>query len=54
MFKFYNIKDLIMLLVKNLKQKRSSKKLANKLLKSFKILKFIKKQAYKLVLLIIY
>ena len=54
MFKIYNIEDLIILLVKNLKQKRSSKKLADKLLKSFKILKFIEKQAYKLALLIIY
>ena len=43
MFKFYNVKDLIILLVKNLKQKRSNKKLVDKLLKSFKILKFIKK-----------
>ena len=35
MFKFYNAKDLILLLAKNLKQKRSNKKLADKLLKSF-------------------
>ena len=54
MFKFNNVKDLIILSVKNIKQKRLSKKLADKLLKSFKILKFIEKQAYKLVFSITY
>ena len=31
----YNEEDLILLLIKNLKQKRLSKKLFNKLIKSF-------------------
>ena len=41
MFKLYNAKDLIILFIENLKQKRLNKKFADKLLKSFKILKFI-------------
>ena len=36
-----------MLLIKNFKQKKLNKKLFDKLLNSFKILKFIKKQTYK-------
>ncbi len=43
MFKSYNFKDLILLLNKNLKQKRLSKKVVNKMLKSFKIFNLIKK-----------
>ena len=54
MFKFYNAENLIILSVKNSKQKQSSKKPIDKLLRSFKILKSIKKQAYKLALSIIY
>ena len=43
-----------MLLVKNLKQKRSSKKLLNKLIKLFCIQKLVDKQTYYLNLLAIY
>jgi len=43
-----------MLLAKNLKQKKLSKKLSNKLLKLFHIQKFINKQMYHLNLSTIY
>ncbi len=43
-----------MLLTKNLKQKKLSKKLSNKMLKFFHIQEFINKQNYCLNLLIIY
>jgi len=43
-----------MLSVKNLKQKKLSKKLSNKLLKLFHIQKFINKQMYYLNVSIIY
>jgi len=43
-----------MLSAKNLKQKKLSKKLSNKLLESFHIQKFIDKQMYHLNLSIIY
>ena len=48
MLKRYNIKDLIRLLIKNLKQKRLSKKLSHKYLKSFRISEIVKKQTYHL------
>jgi len=53
-FKFFNIEDLIMLSAKNLKQKKLSKKLLNKLLKFFCIQKSINKQMYRFNLSIIY
>jgi len=43
-----------MLSAKNLKQKKSSKKLLNKMIKFFHIQKFIDKQTYHLDLSIIY
>ena len=43
-----------MLSSKNLKQKKSSKKLSNKMIKFFCIQEFINKQMYHLDLLIIY
>ena len=43
-----------MLSAKNLKQKKLSKKLSNKMLKLFRIQEFIDKQTYHLSLLIIY
>ncbi len=52
--KFFNINDLIMLSAKNLKQKKSSKKLSNKMIKFFCIQKLIDKQTYHLDLSIIY
>ncbi len=53
-FKFFNVDDLVMLSAKNLKQKKSSKKLSNKMLKLFHIQEFIDKQMYHLSLSIIY
>jgi len=53
-FKFFNVDDLIMLSAKNLKQKKSSKKLLNKMIKIFHIQEFIDKQMYHLDLSIIY
>ncbi len=53
-FKFFNVNNLIMLLAKNLKQKKSSKKLSNKMIKFFHIQELINKQTYHLDLLIIY
>ncbi len=52
--KFFNVDDLIMLSAKNLKQKKSSKKLLNKMIKLFHIQKFINKQTYYLDFSIIY
>ena len=46
--------DLIMLIIKNLKQKRSSKKLFHKFINSFRIINKIKTQTYRLLLSIIY
>ena len=46
--KKYVMDDLILLSIKNLKQKRSSKKLSHKFVKSFKIKNKIEKQAYRL------
>ena len=48
------INNLIMLSVKNLKQKKLSKKLFNKLLKIFYIQEFINKQMYHFNLLAVY
>ncbi len=53
-FKFFNVNDLIMLLAKNLKQKKLSKKLLNKIIKFFHIQELINKQMYYLDLSIIY
>ncbi len=53
-FKFFNVNDLIMLSAKNLKQKKLSKKLLNKIIKFFHIQKLINKQTYHLDLSIIY
>ncbi len=52
--KFFNVDDLIMLSAKNLKQKKSSKKLSNKLIEFFHIQKSVNKQTYCLDLSIIY
>ncbi len=53
-FKFFNVNDLIMLSAKNLKQKKLSKKLLNKMIELFCIQKFINKQTYHLNLSVIY
>jgi len=53
-FKFFNVNNLIMLSAKNLKQKKSSKKLLNKMIELFHIQEFINKQTYCLDLSIIY
>ncbi len=53
-FKFFNINDLIMLSAKNLKQKKLSKKLSNKMIKFFHIQELINKQMYHLDLSVIY
>ncbi len=52
--KFFNVDDLIMLSAKNLKQKKLSKKLSNKMIELFYIQKLINKQTYHLNLSIIY
>ncbi len=52
--KFFNVDDLVMLSAKNLKQKKSSKKLSNKMIKFFHIQKLINKQMYHLDLSVIY
>ncbi len=52
--KYYNKKHKFMLSAKNLKQKKSSKKLLNKIIKFFCIQEFINKQMYYLDLSIIY
>ena len=46
--------DLIILIIKNLKQKRSSKKLFYKFINLFRIVDKIRAQAYYLLLSIIY
>ena len=46
--------DLIILTIKNLKQKRSNKKLFHKFINLFWIVNKIKTQVYRLLLLIIY
>ena len=46
----FAIDDLIMLFIKNLKQKKFNKKLLHKFAKSFKIKNKIKSQTYKLIL----
>ena len=46
--------DLIILMIKNLKQKRSSKKLFHKFINLFRIVNKIKTQIYRLLLSIIY
>ncbi len=53
-FKIFNVDDLIMLSAKNLKQKKSIKKLSNKMIKFFHIQELIDKQMYCLDLSIIY
>jgi len=52
--KIFNKNNLILLLMKNLNQKCSSKKLLHKFAKSFHINKSIKKQIYHLYLSVIY
>ena len=52
--KQYVVEKLIMLTIKNLKQKRSSKKLFHKFVSSFKIENKINTQIYKLTLFFIY
>ena len=44
----------MMLLIKNLKQKRSNKKLSNKIINLFIIRNVVDKQAYRLALSLIY
>ena len=46
--------DLIILTIKNLKQKRSNKKLFHKFMNFFRIVDKVKTQIYRLLLLIIY
>ena len=46
--------DLILLSTKNLKQKRTSKKLLHKFIESFKMKNKIEKQTYRLILSNIY
>ena len=53
-FKFFNVDDLIMLSAKNLKQKKSSKKLSNKMIEFFHIQELIDKQTYHLDFSVIY
>ncbi len=52
--KFFNVNNLVMLSAKNLKQKKLSKKLLNKMIEFFHIQKLIDKQTYHLDLSIIY
>ena len=52
--KKFNIRDLIMLLTKNLKQKRLNKKLSYRNISLFRVELILSKQAYRLFLLIIY
>ncbi len=53
-FKFFNVDDLIMLSAKNLKQKKLSKKLSNKMIEFFHIQELIDKQTYHLDFSVIY
>ncbi len=48
--KSYNVDDLMLLFIKNLKQHRLSKKLLHKFIESFQIVNLVDKQAYWLVL----
>ena len=50
MLRFFNAEDLVMLSVKNLKQKKLNKKLSNKLLRLFRIRELVNKQTYRLSL----
>ena len=50
----FAIDDLIMLFIKNLKQKKFNKKLSHKFAKLFKIKNKIESQTYKLILFNIY
>jgi len=52
--KFFNVNDLVMLSAKNLKQKKLSKKLSNKMIEFFHIQELIDKQTYYLDLSVIY
>ena len=47
---FFDIKNLVLLLIKNFKQKRFNKKLSYKYTKSFKIKNKINSQIYRLTL----
>ncbi len=48
--KIYKIGDKVLLLLKNIRIRKVSKKLINKFLKSFKIKKLINKNVYQLIL----
>ena len=50
LFKKFNEKNLIMLFIKNFKLKKFNKKLSNKFINSFKIVKIVKTQTYRLIL----
>ena len=52
--KNYAVNDLMLLSIKNLKQKRLSKKLSHKFVRSFRMKNKIDEQAYRLMLLNIY
>ena len=52
--KSYAVSDLILLSIKNFKQKRLSKKLLHKFIHSFRMKNKIDEQAYRLILLNIY
>ena len=52
--KKYVVSDLILLLIKNFKQKRFNKKFSHKFVESFQMKNKIKKQTYRLILLNIY
>ena len=54
MIKEFNKNDLIMLFIKNIKQRKSSKKLSHKFIDSFRIKKAVRKQTYRLILFFSY
>ena len=53
-FKKFNVNDLIMLNIKNLKQRRLNKKMSHKYVKSFRVKDKIDAQTYRLILSNIY
>jgi len=48
--KTYNVEDLVLLSTKNLRQRRSSRKLSHKFIEPFRITDLVDKQAYRLAL----
>ena len=54
LFKNFKIENLIMLLTKNLKQKKSNKKLFHKFIELFRVKKSVEKQTYCLIFFNIY